>query len=122
MFKQLARDDIESAASIRMRRSGFALMEVIVAVLVLTTIGVAFYVGLSSCFSVLKASREDIRATQIMMQKLEAVRLCTWSELTNFSFKEPYDPTGTNNSVGTFYWDGHQKRRDNDSRHLILRQ
>jgi hypothetical protein len=40
-----------------------------------------------------------------MMQKLEAVRLCTWSELTNFSFKEPYDPTATNNGAsGSFYY------------------
>jgi len=81
-------------------------MEVLVAVLVLTTIGVAFYLGLSSCFSVLKTSREDVRATQIMMQKLEAVRLCTWSELTNFSFVEPYDPTGTSNSTTGIYYYG----------------
>ena len=104
MLNQFAGDNIESAASFERRRLGFALMEVIVAVLVLTTIGVAFYVGLSSCFSVLKTSREDVRATQIMMQKLEAVRLCTWSELTNFSFKEPYDPTSTNNGAGVYYY------------------
>jgi hypothetical protein len=80
-------------------------MEVIVAVLVLSTISTAFYLGLSTCFSVLKTSREDVRATQIMMQKLEAVRLCTWSELSNFSFSEPYDPTGsTNNTAGVYYF------------------
>jgi hypothetical protein len=80
-------------------------MEVLVAVLVLTTISVAFYVGLSSCFSVIKTSREEVRATQIMTQKLEGIRLCTWSELTNFSFKEPYDPLGTTNgSSGVYYF------------------
>jgi len=83
----------------------FTLMEVVVAVLVLMTISAAFYLGLSSCFSVVKASREEVRATQIMTQKLEGVRLCTWSELTNFSFKEPYDPLGTtNNSSGVYYF------------------
>ena len=80
-------------------------MEVLVALLVLVTITVAYYLGLSSCFSAVKSSREDVRATQIMMQKLEAVRLCTWSELTNFSFKEPYDPLGsTNNTAGMYYF------------------
>ncbi len=89
----------------RGRAAAFTLMEVVVAVLVLTTISTAFYLGLSTCFSVVKTSREDVRATQIMMQKLEAVRLCTWSELTNFSFMEPYDPTGTtNNSAGVYFF------------------
>jgi hypothetical protein len=83
----------------------FTLMEMLVAVLVLMTISVAFYLGLSSCFSVVKTSREEVRATQIMAEKLEGVRLCTWSELTNFSFKEPYDPLGTtNNSTGVYYY------------------
>jgi Tfp pilus assembly protein PilV len=90
----------------REKATAFTLMEVIVAVLVLTTISTAFYLGLSTCFSVIKTSREDIRATQIMMQKLEAVRLCTWSELTNFSFKEPYDPTATSTNSGGVYFYG----------------
>jgi hypothetical protein len=80
-------------------------VEVLVAVLILTTISMAFYIGLSQCFSVVKTSREEVRATQIMAQKLEGIRLCTWSELTNFTFKEPYDPTGvTNSSSGVYYY------------------
>lgn len=86
------------------RALAFTLMEVVVAVLVLSTISTAFYLGLSTCFSVVKTSREDVRATQIMMQKLEAVRLCTWSELTNFSFKEPYDPTSGTNGSGVYFF------------------
>jgi len=88
------------------KAAAFTLMEVVVAVLVLTTISTAFYLGLSTCFSVLKTSREEIRATQIMMQKLEAVRLCTWSELTNFSFREPYDPTAVSTNSGGVYFYG----------------
>jgi len=90
----------------------FTLMEVVVAAMVLMTISVAFYLGLSSCFSVVKASREEVRATQIMTQKLEAVRLCTWSELTNFSFKEPYDPVGTTNSSAGVYYYGNVTKSD----------
>ena len=80
-------------------------MEVVVAVLVLAVISVAYFAGLSSCFSVVKTSREDVRATQIIMQKMEAIRLCTWSQLSNFSFREPYDPIGaTNNAYGVYYF------------------
>ena len=84
---------------------GFSLADVIVAVFVLGTIGGAFCIALSSGFYVLQNTREDLRATQIMMQKIEAIRLCTWSELSNFSFQESYDPlSGTNQSAGANYF------------------
>jgi hypothetical protein len=96
--------DREASAE-RRRVNAFTIAEVLIAVLVLTTASVLFYGGMSSCFSVVKTSREDVRATQIMMQKLEAVRLCTWSELANFTFKEPYDPLGmTNNAAGVYFF------------------
>jgi hypothetical protein len=46
-----------------------------------------------------------LRATQILMQKAEGIRLCSWSQLTNtISFTERYDPLGTTNSTaGTVY-------------------
>lgn len=87
------------------RTSAFTLADVIVAVFVLGTIGGAFCIALSSGFSVIQTTREDLRATQIMMQKVEAVRLCTWSQLTNFDFQESYDPlSGTNQSAGAKYF------------------
>jgi hypothetical protein len=70
----------------------------------MSVISVAFYGGMTLSFSQVKSAREDVRATQIMMQKLEAIRLCTWSELTNFSFKEPYDPLATNGTSSTYYF------------------
>ena len=86
-------------------RSAFTLAEVVVAVFVLGTIGGGFCLALSSGFSVLQTTREDLRATQILMQKIEAVRLCTWSQLGNVSFKESYDPlsSGTN-QTGVVYF------------------
>jgi hypothetical protein len=71
---------------------------------VMSIVSVAFYGGMTSSFSQIKSSREDVRATQIMMQKLEAIRLCTWSELTNFSFKEPYDPLATHGASSMYYF------------------
>ncbi|HTL58488.1 MAG TPA: hypothetical protein VL361_22565 [Candidatus Limnocylindrales bacterium] len=83
----------------------FTLADVIVAVFVLGTVGGAFCIALSSGFSVLQTTREDLRATQILMQKIEAIRLCTWSQLTNFTFQESYDPlSGTNQAAGAKYF------------------
>ena len=87
---------------LRRGQGAFTIVEVVVAVLVLATICGALYSALSSSFAVLQTTREDLRATQILMQRIEAVRLCTWSELSNFSFQESYDPL-TLNAQGTVY-------------------
>src|SRR3974377_2461188 len=86
---------------IRARAAAFTLADVIVAVFVLGTVGGTFCVGLSSGFYVLQNTREDLRATQIMMQRVEAIRLCTWSELSQFSFQENEDAlSGPNGAAG----------------------
>ncbi len=83
--------------------AAFTLVEVVVSVFVLATIAVAFYGGLSSGFAMTQASREDVRATQILMQKVEGIRLCTWTELSNYTFRETYDPLSSTNSKGVQY-------------------
>ncbi len=71
---------------------------------ILSISSMAFYAGLSSGFGVTQASREDVRATQIMMQQIEAVRLCTWSQLTNYTFQQVYDPLAkSGKTAGTLY-------------------
>jgi hypothetical protein len=88
----------------RARRRGYSLVEAIVATFVLAITSSAFYAGLGSGFGVTKFSREEVRATQIMTQQLEAVRLCTWDQLTNYSFQQVYDPLATNNAnAGVLY-------------------
>ena len=93
-----------TGASKRRHQAAFTIAEVVVAVFVLTIIGVGFYGGLGYGFGVLQTTREDLRATQVMMQKLESIRLCTWSELTNCTFIEKYNPlSATNANSGTLY-------------------
>jgi hypothetical protein len=82
----------------------FTVIDAVMAVLVLATVGSAFCTSVSCGFIVLQTTREDVRATQILMQKMEAVRLCTWSELTNSIFIENYDPLGGTNQIGTVYY------------------
>jgi prepilin-type N-terminal cleavage/methylation domain-containing protein len=86
-------------------RLGYTLAEVLFAVVILAVIACAFYAGLSSGFAIVQSTREDLRATQILTQKVEALRLCRWDQLTNFAsftFQDTYDPFGANSS-GTVY-------------------
>ncbi len=88
------------------RKSGYTLVEVVVAGAILAFTATSLYGGFSAGFFVIKSTRENLRATQIMAQKLESIRLFTWSQLndsTNYlkqTFTEPYDPQGVANNCG----------------------
>jgi hypothetical protein len=76
---------------------------------VATTLYGAFGAG----FCVIQSTREDLRATQILVQKMEAVRLFTWSQVADtnnylkFSFGEKYDPLGATNNCGGAQYTGY---------------
>jgi prepilin-type N-terminal cleavage/methylation domain-containing protein len=79
------------------RRSerGLTLPEVLIAMLIIGSVMVAMFAALSSGFSMCARTRENLHATQIMMRKIEDLRLCNWAELTNnISFTETYNPPG----------------------------
>lgn len=95
-FKEAAFAASDNAQPGRKALAGLSMVEVLVAVFVLSIIGAAFCGALSHGFGMLQATREDLRATQIMMQKLESVRLCTWNELGSQTFTAPYNPLATN--------------------------
>jgi prepilin-type N-terminal cleavage/methylation domain-containing protein len=84
-------------------QSAFTLAEVMVAVCILGISSIALYGGLATGFMLVDSTRSELRATQILTQKSEAIRLCSWSSLGNFpvSFAESYDPTSSNG--GTLY-------------------
>jgi prepilin-type N-terminal cleavage/methylation domain-containing protein len=88
------------------RSAGYTLVEVLCAVMIAAIAAAVLFVGFDNGFAILRTTREDMRATQILMQKTEAVRLCTWQQLTNVNnvgvFKEYYFPAGTTNP-GTLY-------------------
>jgi Tfp pilus assembly protein PilV len=92
----------------RRAQSAHTLAEVMVAALVLATMTVSLFAGFSSGFAIVLMAREDERATQILNGKLEALRLCRWSDLTNrpvISFQASYDPSGaTSNAAGAVYY------------------
>src|SRR5678809_1021852 len=80
------------------RQAGFTLAEVMVSVSVTAMAFVSLYVGISCCFGVVQANRENVRATQILQEKLEVVRLFNWNQVTNgyipATFTSPYMVNG----------------------------
>src|SRR5579862_3315196 len=85
--------------------SGYTLVEVVISVFLLATMAVSLFSALSYGFSNVQADREDLRATQILLQRTEAIRLCTWNQLQNMTFETTYDPSGASNgNAGTVYY------------------
>ena len=92
------------------QRAGYTLVEVMCAIFIVAIAVTALFYGFNNGFAILRTTREDLRATQILMQKTEAFRLFTWAQLTNVqntspTFTEYYNPSGsTSNSAGTLYY------------------
>ena len=99
------------------RNRGFSLVEAVVGLALLGLVCMALFSGLcNSTFSV-QLARENLRATQLMAEKLDTIRLYSWKQLTNDVYINekfypplfPPDPvTGKTNAAvyqGTIYVD-----------------
>ena len=92
------------------RRAGFTLAEALIATAVVGISFISLYSGLVQGDHILQDSGQDVRASQIMGQQMEVVRLYTWDELTNngyvpTTFTNYYYPGGlTNGTAGVTYY------------------
>jgi len=88
-------------------KSAYTLPEVMVGVSIIAVMFVTLYLGFTQGFGVVQASRENLRATQILQQHAEVIRLYTWNQLTNGtipSTKEwDFYPMGAPGSKGVTY-------------------
>src|SRR5437879_8323855 len=85
-------------------RYGFTLVEAIVAIGAGAFMLTALYSGLTFGFATVKLAREDLRATQIMLQRVETLRLSNFAAIQTGTFTDYFDPTGaTNASSGAMY-------------------
>src|SRR5882672_783086 len=64
-------------------QSAFTFVEVIIAMAAVGVVVVALYLGISSGFSIIRLARENLRATQIMVEKMETVRLYNWDQINS---------------------------------------
>jgi len=65
------------------RKRAFTLVEALVAAAIGAVIFTSLYAGISNSFSLLNTARANLRATQIMVSRLEGLRLCAWGNGTN---------------------------------------
>jgi len=91
----------------RRAQAAFSLTEVTVCLGIVGTCVAALFSGFTTGFFSIKMTRENLRATQILLQKAEAIRLQSWDQITNptnipTAFVDRYDPNSTANP-GTIY-------------------
>jgi uncharacterized protein (TIGR02598 family) len=63
------------------RLAGFSLTEVTVGMAVVGIVCTALYTGLTSGLATVRSTRENERATQIMTEKLDTIRLYSWDKI-----------------------------------------
>ncbi|MEN9574049.1 MAG: hypothetical protein RL514_1904 [Verrucomicrobiota bacterium] len=88
----------------------FSIVEALVAACVVGVLFVSLYAGITAGFGALNSARENLRATQVMIDKMETLRLYSWTQVSNFgttnayipsTFVESFFPTTTNYGVST---------------------
>ena len=87
-------------------RGAFTLIEVIVCVAIISIAVVSLYAGIASSFGVLSVARENLRANQVLVEKLETIRLYNWDQINSNgfippTFTAPFFPIVITNLVGT---------------------
>ncbi len=93
-----------SASSQRRRQAGFSLVEVTVGMGLLATVMGALFSSFTSGFFTVQLARENLRATQILLEKVETIRLYSWDQINTpgfipATFTAPYDPNSTNGGL-----------------------
>lgn len=88
----------------------FSIIEALVAACIVGVLFVSLYAGITAGFGALNSARENLRATQVMIDKMETLRLYSWTQVSTFgsstsyipsTFTEYFFPTTTNYSSST---------------------
>jgi len=66
----------------RLHQMAYTLVEVVIGVAIVGIAFVSLYAGMSGGFAVTQLSRENLRATQIILERMEGLRLYNWDQLT----------------------------------------
>lgn len=74
--------------------AAFTLVEVLVGIALLGVVVTALYSGMTYGLARTVTTREEMRATQVMLEKMEQLRLYTWEQVNyNYDPDDPEDPT-----------------------------
>ena len=96
---------VNPSRRLRRKLAAFSLTEVTVGMGIIGTSMMALFSGFTSGFFTMQMARENLRATQILLEKTETIRLYSWDQVVNTpgfipkEFETPYDPNSTNSGV-----------------------
>jgi len=81
----------------RQRQSGFTVAEAVVGALLIGLSWISLGAAIGMSLSLAQGNREDLRATQILVQKMEQFRLYNWAQVHDANyvpteFQESFDP------------------------------
>jgi prepilin-type N-terminal cleavage/methylation domain-containing protein len=91
-----------------LRRRAFTLVEIMVSVAIIGISFVSLYAGITAGVQSIQLARENLRSTQIMVEKMETLRIKSWSQLTNGvdvppTFTEVFYPLAAASQGITYY-------------------
>ena len=64
----------------------FSLIEVVFAMTLVSVLFVSLYGGIASGFGLVNLARENLRANQILVEKMETLRLYSWDQINSNGF------------------------------------
>jgi len=89
------------------KEQALSLVELLIAVCIMAIVFTVLFAGISSTFNLIQVTRENLRATQIMVSRMEGLRLCAWSDDQLFntnivppSYTDSFYPPGLNTGTG----------------------
>ena len=95
----------------RHAEAGFTLAEIMVGCALLAVVVVSLYGGISFGFASINMARQNLRATQIALEKMEITRMYSWEQLNSNgfvprNFTAPFFPTtdGSYTNGGLTYY------------------
>src|SRR5215831_2494122 len=83
--------------------AAFTLTETMAAMVLGMLMLTALYASLTFGFSTVKLSREDLRATQVLLKQIELLRITSFTNIHNFTTQDYYDPINSNANGGAVY-------------------
>lgn len=71
------------------RGEAFSLIEVVFSMALVSVLFVSLYGGIASGFGLVTLARENLRANQIIVEKMETLRLYSWEQINSNGFVPP---------------------------------
>ena len=89
-------------------RKAFTIVELVVALALIALLVLAVYGAITSGVGTIRMARENMRATHIMLEKTEAIRLYHWDQLKEgyvpTQFVANYDTASSSTTSGILYY------------------